>query len=102
MKLAVTDCNSSFVMIYLTNAVGLNPGIVGTAIAGWLLAFSGFDGTSATQSTGCINMMYFMYLWLPFVIDLLITVILSRINVEKVNEKLREQNQIKACAWEEV
>lgn len=44
-------------------------GGLGTAIAGWLLAFSGYDGAVATQSASCINMMYFMYLWLPFIID---------------------------------
>lgn len=70
-------------------------GGLGTAIAGWLLAFSGYDGAAATQSASCINMMYFMYLWLPFIIDFLITVILSRMNVEKANAELREQSKAK-------
>lgn len=70
-------------------------GGLGTAIAGWLLAFSGYDGAVATQSASCINMMYFMYLWLPFIIDFLITVILSRMNVEKANAELREQSKAK-------
>lgn len=69
-------------------------GGLGTAIAGWLLAFSGFDGTVATQSASCINMMYIMYLWIPFIIDFVITIILSKLNVEAANEKLKEKNKI--------
>ena len=65
-------------------------GGLGTAIAGWLLAFSGYDGAAAVQSESCINMMYFMYLWIPFIIDFVITIILSRMNVEKANEELRQ------------
>lgn len=65
-------------------------GGLGTAIAGWMLDLSGFvNGNTAVQPDSCINMMYIMYLWIPFVIDLLITVILSFMNVEETNEKLR-------------
>lgn len=70
-------------------------GGLGTAIAGWLLAFSGYDGAAATQSASCINMLNFMYLWLPFIIDFVITIILSRMNVEEANAKIIEQNKIK-------
>ena len=66
-------------------------GGLGTAIAGWMLAASGFDGTLAIQSQSCINMLYFMYLWIPMVINLVITFVLSRMNVEETNEKLRQQ-----------
>lgn len=64
-------------------------GGLGTALTGWLLAFSGFDGTPAVQPDSCINMMYVMYLWIPFVIDLLITLVLSKMNVEETNENLK-------------
>lgn len=65
-------------------------GGLGTAIAGWMLDLSGFiNGDNAIQPDSCINMMYFMYLWLPFILDLLITVILSFMNVEEANEKLK-------------
>lgn len=66
-------------------------GGLGTAIAGWMLAASGFDGTLAIQPQSCINMLYFMYLWIPMVINLVITFVLSRMNVEETNEKLRQQ-----------
>lgn len=67
-------------------------GGLGTAIAGWMLALSGFvNGDNAVQPDSCINMMYIMYLWIPFVIDLLITIILSFMNVEEANSKLKER-----------
>lgn len=64
-------------------------GGIGTAIAGWLLAFSGYDGAAAVQSASCINMMHILYLWIPMCINLVITIILTRLNVEKANEQLR-------------
>ena len=66
-------------------------GGLGTALSGWMLDLSGFvNGDTAIQPDSCINMMYFMYLWLPFILDLLITIILSFMNVEETNKKLKE------------
>ena len=64
-------------------------GGLGTAIAGWMLAAGGFVEAAAVQPESCIRMLYFMYLWLPMIISFLITLILSRMNVEGANEKLR-------------
>lgn len=64
-------------------------GGLGTAITGWLLAFSQFDKNLTAQPASCINMLHIMYLWVPFVICLIITFIMSRMNVEKANEELR-------------
>ena len=66
-------------------------GGLGTAIAGWLLAASGFDKNLAVQPESCMQMLYFMYLWIPLIINLVITLVLSRMNVEGANEKLKEQ-----------
>ena len=66
-------------------------GGIGTALSGWMLALSGFiNGDSAVQPDSCIGMMYFMYLWLPFILDLIITIVLSFMNVEEANRKLKE------------
>ena len=66
-------------------------GGIGVAVSGWMLSLSGFvNGDASIQPASCINMMYFMYLWLPFILDLLITIILSFMNVEGDNKKLRE------------
>ncbi len=64
-------------------------GGIGTALAGWLLAWSGYVGGAAEQSASCMNMLHIMYLWLPMIFNLLITLILIRLNVEKANEELR-------------
>ena len=64
-------------------------GGLGTAITGWLLAFSQFDKNLTAQPASCINMLHIMYLWVPFVICLIITFIMSRMNVEKANEELK-------------
>ncbi|MBR5565068.1 MAG: MFS transporter [Roseburia sp.] len=65
-------------------------GGIGTALSGWMLSLSGFvNGDASVQPDSCINMMYFMYLWLPFILDLIITVILSFMNVEESNKELK-------------
>ena len=66
-------------------------GGIGTALAGWLLALSGYVGGAATQSASTLNMLHIMYLWMPMCFNLLITLILTRLNVEKANEELRSK-----------
>lgn len=63
-------------------------GGIGTALAGWLLAASGYVPNAGTQVNSCINMLYFMYLWIPMIINLVIALLLSRLKVEQANEKL--------------
>ena len=66
-------------------------GGLGTAITGWLLAFSHYDKALAVQPESCINMLKLMYLVIPFVLDAIITVILSRMKVEEANDKIRAE-----------
>lgn len=61
-------------------------GGIGTALAGWLLAFSGYVGGAAEQTASCLTMLHVMYLWIPMCINLLITLVLVRLNVEKAVE----------------
>ena len=68
-------------------------GGLGTALAGWLLEFSGFDGKLAIQPDSCIDMLHFMYLWLPFLLDLMIMLVLSLMRVEKANEKIKAEQK---------
>ena len=65
-------------------------GGIGTALAGWLLAFSGYIGGAAEQTASCMNMLHIMYLWMPMIFNLLITIILTRLNVEKAVHDLKE------------
>ena len=71
-------------------------GGIGTAVCGWLLELSGYVGTNATQPQSALDMMQFMYLWLPLILDVLIMIVLSRMNVEAVNEKLKAEKGIKS------
>ncbi len=64
-------------------------GGLGTAVSGLLLEVSGFSGTLDIQPASCIRMLQFMYLWLPLILNIVIMLILSRMNVEKANEKIR-------------
>ena len=65
-------------------------GGIGVALSGWLLDMSGYINNGAVQPDSCISMMSVMYLWLPFAFDLIITVVLSFLNVEEANKKLKE------------
>ena len=72
--------------MYSCTSLGIKlGGGIGIAITGWLLDFSGFDGTLAVQSDSCIQMLQIMYLWIPVVITLIITVIMANMNVEQAN-----------------
>lgn len=66
-------------------------GGLGTAITGWLLAFSNYDKALAVQPESCIHMLKLMYLVIPFVLDAIITFILSRMKVEEANDKIRAE-----------
>ena len=75
--------------MYSCTSLGVKVGGgLGTAIAGWLLAFSGFDETLMIQSETCVQMLYVMYLILPAIITIMITFIMSKMNVEKANAEL--------------
>ena len=71
-------------------------GGIGTAVVGWMLEFSGYVGTNATQPQSALDMMQFMYLWLPLILDVLIMFVLSRMNVEDANKKLKAEKEIAA------
>lgn len=76
-------------------------GGIGTALVGWLLEFSGYVGTNAVQPQSALNMMQFMYLWLPFIFNVLILLVLSRLNVEGANEKIKKEKGMMADAVSE-
>ena len=69
-------------------------GGLGVAIQGWLLEFAGYNGKLAVQPDSAINMLQTMYLWIPVMITLIITFIMSRMKVEKANEELRMAKNI--------
>ncbi|MBR3834369.1 MAG: MFS transporter [Lachnospiraceae bacterium] len=68
-------------------------GGIGVALSGWLLDMSGYINNAPVQPDSCISMMNIMYLWLPFAFDLIITIILSFLNVEEANAKLEKHQK---------
>ena len=66
-------------------------GGIGTAVAGWLLASSGYVGGAEVQSAACMNMLHILYLWIPMVLTILITLILRGLNVEKAVVEQKEK-----------
>ena len=76
--------------MYSCTSLGIKlGGGIGTAIKGWLLEFSKFDKNLDVQLDSCLNMLHIMYLWIPFIICIVITLIMSQMNVEKANQQLR-------------
>ena len=83
--------------MYSCTSLGIKlGGGLGIAITGWLLEFSGFSKDLAVQSASCVNMLKFMYLWIPVLICLMITFIMSRMNVEKANAELKKKMGMEA------
>lgn len=66
-------------------------GGIGTAVAGWLLALSGYVGGAEVQSAACMNMLHILYLWMPMLLTILITLILRGLNVEKAVVEQKEK-----------
>mgnify|MGYP006877971892 CR=1 FL=1 len=59
-----------------------------------LLEFSHFNSSLAVQPDSCLSMLHTMYLWIPVVICVIITFIMSQMNVEKANEELKNSKML--------
>lgn len=70
-------------------------GGIGTAAVGWLLDLGGYIGTAAAQTEGAINMIFAMYVIIPVVFGVVITILLGMLNVEKANKKWDEEHSVK-------
>lgn len=79
-------------MMFSCSSLGVKVGSgVGTAVAGWLLEVGGYVGGAKEQVESALQMIKFMYLWVPTIANLLILVLLFFLDVEKKNEQLRAQ-----------
>ena len=79
--------------MYSCSSFGIKVGgSIGTAMCGWLLDSAGFIEQAAVQTASAMNMLHIVYLWLPLVMTVIVTLILSCLNVEKANEKLSSTN----------
>ena len=73
-------------------------GGLGTAVSGWLLSASGYNGQLSVQPGSAIQMIYVMYVWFPLIANALILFLLTRLDVEKVNTRLKEEADARAEA----
>lgn len=75
--------------MYSCSSFGIKVGgSIGTAICGWLMAAAGFVENAAVQTLSTINMLHFMYLWLPMAFNVVVLIVLFKLNVEKANDEL--------------
>jgi len=76
-------------MMYSCSSLGLKlGGALGTAISGWLLAAAGYVENAAVQTPSAVNMLNFLYLWMPIILCAAVGFLLVFLRVEKANEKL--------------
>lgn len=67
-------------------------GGVATAVAGWLLELGGYVGTAAVQTQGALDMISFIYLWIPTIMAAAVALLLFFLRVESANRKLRAEH----------
>ena len=76
-------------MMYSCSSLGLKlGGALGTAICGWLLDATGYIENAAVQPAATVNMLNFLYLWMPIILCAAVGFLLVFLRVEKANEKL--------------
>ena len=82
-------------MMFSCSSLGLKiGGALGTAICGWLLDAAGYVENAAVQNTSTVGMLNFLYLWLPVILCGLVAFLMTKLNVEKANEKLIEEKKL--------
>ena len=75
--------------MYACSSFGIKVGAsIGTAVSGWLMSAAGYVENAASQTAGTINLLHLLYLWVPIFLTVFITLVLSRLDVEKANEKV--------------
>ena len=76
-------------MMYSCSSLGIKlGGALGTAICGWLLDAAGYVENAAVQTASTVNMLNFLYLWMPILINAGVGFLLIFLRVEKANKDL--------------
>ena len=76
-------------MMYSCSSLGIKlGGALGTAICGWLLDAAGYVENAALQTVSTVNMLNFLYLWMPIIINVGVGFLLVFLRVEKANDTL--------------
>ncbi len=78
-------------MVYSCSSIGIKVGTgLGTAIVGWMLTLGKYDGSLTVQSAGANLMITAAYAVVPLIIGIVMIVLFAIMNVEKDNEKYRQ------------
>ena len=81
-------------MMYSCSSLGIKlGGALGTAICGWLLDAAGYVENAAVQTASTVNMLNFLYLWMPIIINAAVGFLLVFLSVEKANKDLMVTNK---------
>ena len=76
-------------MMYSCSSLGIKlGGALGTAICGWLLDAAGYVKNAAVQPATAVNMLNFLYLWMPVILCAAVAFLLVFLRVEKANKLL--------------
>ena len=76
-------------MMYSCSSLGIKlGGALGTAICGWLLDAAGYIENAAVQTAATVNMLNFLYLWMPVILCAAVGFLLVFLRVEKANETI--------------
>ena len=74
-------------MMYSCSSLGIKlGGALGTAICGWLLDSAGYVENAVVQTDATVNMLNFLYLWMPVILCVAVAFLLVLLRVEKANE----------------
>ena len=79
-------------VVFSCASMGIKVGSgVGSALCGILLNAGGYVANAAQQSQSCINMLNFLFLWIPIIVSGIMILILVFMDVDKQVDKLRER-----------
>ncbi|AUM87337.1 MFS transporter [Clostridium botulinum] len=72
-------------LVYSAGNFGLKIGIgLGTAIVGWLLAFSNYNGSSKIQTNTAINAINILFIWSPMILSGVQIILLKFYKLDKI------------------
>ena len=84
-------------MMFSCSSLGVKVGGgIGTAAVGWLLHAAGYAGKAATQTAAATNMIFSMYITIPVILGVVITILLGLMKVEKENKRIDMERAEKA------
>ena len=76
-------------MMYSCSSLGIKiGGALGTAICGWLLDAAGYVKNAPVQTPAAVDMLNFLYLWMPVILCVAVGFLLVFLRVEKANKDL--------------